>query len=116
MSTTTQRLSSLLVATLFIVLLALMATFGVRSAAAQGPPVGGCPPGYTLETVEFVVAGAGLEEPDPSMDPNGDGNTCLKLVAGKARGVPFHSPDSGTGPPAEGDGVRATWHDNVRPL
>ena len=40
---TTQRLSSLLVATLFIVLLALMATFGVRSAAAA-QPVGGCPP------------------------------------------------------------------------
>ena len=35
---TTQRRSSLLVATLFIVLLALMATFGVRSAEAQGPP------------------------------------------------------------------------------
>ena len=36
---TTQRLSSLLVTTLFFVLIALMATFGVRSAdAAQGPP------------------------------------------------------------------------------
>ena len=94
---TTQRLSSLLVATLFIVLLALMATFGVRSAAAQeGPPVGGCPPGYQLVTVEVVLAGAGLEEPDPSMDPNGDGLTCLKIL------------DTGSG-------TRATWHDNVIP-
>ena len=54
MSTTTQRLSSLLVATMFIVLLALMATFGVRSAdAAQ--PVGECPTGYELVTVKYVV-------------------------------------------------------------
>jgi hypothetical protein len=59
----------LLVATLFIVVLALMATFGVRSADAA-PPVGECPPGYDLVTVEFVLEGAGLEEPDPSMDPN----------------------------------------------
>ena len=101
---TTQRLSSLLVATMFIVLLALMATFGVRSAEAQGPPdqaqgppVGGCPPGYQLVTVEVVLAGAGLEEPDPSMDPNGDGFTCLKIL------------DTGSG-------TRATWHDNVTPL
>jgi len=37
MSTTTQRLCSLLVATMFIVVLALMATFGVRSADAAQP-------------------------------------------------------------------------------
>ena len=62
MSTTTQRLSSLLVATLFVVLLALMATFDVRSAnAAQ--PVGGCPTGYELVTVKFVLKGANLELP-----------------------------------------------------
>ena len=73
-TTTTQRLSSLLVATLFIVVLALMATFGVRSAdAAQ--PVGECPASYEpgLVTVKFVLKGANLDEPDPSMDPNGDG-------------------------------------------
>jgi hypothetical protein len=93
-TTTTQRLSSLLVATLFIVVLALMATFGVRSAdAAQ--PVGECPASYEpgLVTVKFVLKGAGLDEPDPSMDPNGDGYTCLKLL------------DTGSG-------TRATWHDN----
>src|SRR5215212_8853252 len=96
---TTQRRSSLLVATMFIVLLALMATFGVRSADAQGPPVGGCPASYEpgLVPVEVVLAGAGLEEPDPSMDPNGDGYTCLKIL---------HT----------GSGTRATWHDNVTPL
>ena len=93
MSTTTQRFSSLLVATLFIVLLALMGTFGVRSAdAAQ--PVGGCPPGYELVTVKYVVKNAPLEEPDPSMDGNGDGYTCLKIL------------DTGSG-------TRATWHDNT---
>ena len=95
---TTQRLSGLLVATMFIVLLALMATFGVRSAdaAPQGPPVGGCPASFEpgLVPVEVVLEGAGLEEPDASMDPNGDGLTCLKLL------------DTGSG-------TRATWHDNV---
>ena len=103
---TTQRLSRLLVATMFFVLIALMATFGVRSAdaqgpppQAQGPPIGGCPASYEpgLVPVEVVLAGAGLEEPDASMDPNGDGLTCLKLL---------HT----------GSGTRATWHDNVTPL
>ena len=87
MSTTVQRLSRLLVAKMFFVLIALMATFGVRSAdaaqgpppQAQGPPVGGCPASYEpgLVDVEVVLAGAGLTQPDPSMDPNGDGWTCL---------------------------------------
>jgi hypothetical protein len=97
MSTTTWRLTSLLVATMVLVLIALMATFGVRSADAQeGPPVGGCPESYEpgLVPVAVVLAGAGLEEPDPSMDPNGDGFTCLKLID-------------------TGQGTRATWHDNV---
>ncbi len=97
MSTTTRRLSSLLVATMVLVLIALMATFGVRSADAQeGPPVGGCPASYEpgLVPVEVVLAGAGLEEPDPSMDPNADGLTCLKLID-------------------TGQGTRASWHDNV---
>jgi hypothetical protein len=97
MSTTTKGLSIWLVATMFIVLIALMATFGVRSAdAAEGPPVGGCPASFEpgLVPVDVVLAGAGLEEPDASMDPNGDGYTCLKLL------------DTGAG-------TRATWHDNV---
>ena len=81
---------------------ALMAVMVASSAAAQGPPdqaqgppVGGCPASYEpgLVRVEVVVAGAGLEEPDPSMDPNGDGYTCLKLLE-------------------TGSGTRATWHDN----
>jgi hypothetical protein len=91
---TTQRLSILLVATMFIVLIALVATVGVRSAdAAQ--PVGECPASYEpgLVTVKFVLKGAGLDEPDASMDHNGDGYTCLKLL------------DTGSG-------TRATWHDN----
>ena len=93
MSTTTRRLSLLLVATMFIVLLALMATFGVRSAdAAQ--PVGECPTGFELVTVKYVLKGAALDEPDASMDKNGDGYTCLKLL------------DTGAG-------TRATWHDNT---
>ncbi len=82
---------------------ALMAVMAASSAAAQGPPdqaqgppVGGCPASYEpgLVPVEVVLAGAGLEEPDPSMDPNGDGYTCLKLID-------------------TGQGTRATWHDNV---
>ena len=93
MSTTTQRLSSLLVATMFIVVLALVVTFGVRSAEAA-QPVGECPTGYELVTVKFVLKGTGLEEPDPSMDGNGDGYTCLKIL------------DTGSG-------TRATWHDNT---
>jgi hypothetical protein len=75
---------------------ALMAVMAASSAAAQGPPVGGCPASFEpgLVPVEVVLAGAGLEDPDPSMDPNGDGYTCLKLL------------DTGSG-------TRATWHDNV---
>jgi hypothetical protein len=87
---------------LVLAVAALMAVMVASSAAAQGPPdqaqgppVGGCPPGYTLETVDFVVAHVGQE--DPSMDPNGDGYTCLKLLP-------------------TGAGLRATWHDNVTPL
>jgi hypothetical protein len=84
---------------------ALMAVMAASSAAAQGPPdqaqgppVGGCPASYEpgLVPVEVVLAGAGLEEPDPSMDPNADGFTCLKIL------------DTGSG-------TRATWHDNVIP-
>ena len=86
----------MLLATVALIMAAMMVAMAAPTfAAAQGPPVGSsCPPGYTLETVEFVVAGAGLAEPDPSMDPNGDGLTCLKLI---------HT----------GQGTRATWHDNV---
>ena len=64
--------------------------------AAAGPPIGGCPASFEpgLVPVEVVLAGAGLEEPDASMDPNGDGQTCLKLLD-------------------TGQGTRATWHDNV---
>ncbi len=75
---------------------ALMAVMAASSAAAQGPPVGGCPESYDpgLVTDEFVLAGTGLKEPDPSMDPNRDGLTCLKLL------------DTGSG-------TRASWLDNV---
>lgn len=81
---------------LVLAVAALMAVMAANSAAAQGPPVGGCPASYEpgLVPVEAVLAGAGLEEPDASMDPNGDGQTCLKLL------------DTGSG-------TRATWHDNV---
>ena len=90
---------------------ALMAVMAASSAAAQGPPeqaqgppVGGCPASFEpgLVTVEYVLAGAGLEEPDPSMDRNADGLTCLKLID--------------TGKVIDGVQVtRATWHDNVIP-
>jgi hypothetical protein len=90
---------------------ALMAVMAASTAAAaqgppdqaQGPPVGGCPASFDFEgagftnglvTVEFVLRGAPLEEADASMDPNGDGLTCLKLLD-------------------TGQGTRATWHDNV---
>ena len=85
---------------------ALMAVMAASSAAAQGPPdqaqgppVGGCPASYEpgLVPVSVVLEGAGLDEPDASMDPNGDGFTCLKIL------------DTGSG-------TRATWHDNVTPL
>jgi hypothetical protein len=70
--------------------------------ASAAPPVRGCPPGFDRVSVAFVVAGAGLDAPDPSMDPNGDGFTCLKLIP--------------TGKPASGGTVtRASWHDNTFP-
>ncbi len=78
--------------------LALTAVMAMGMAApamaAAGPPVGGCPANHNLVPVDVVLAGAGLSEPDPSMDPNGDEMTCLKLL------------DTGSG-------TRATWHDNV---
>jgi hypothetical protein len=72
---------------------AFITATGTASAA---PPVGSCPPGFTLQTVAFVVHGAGLTEPDPSMDPNGNGYTCLKLINAGANGA-----------------IRASWHDDV---
>ena len=80
---------------------ALMAVMAASAAAAHppqaaGPPIGECPASYEpgLVPVEVVLAGAGLEDPDPSMDPNGDDLTCLKLLP-------------------TGSGTRATWHDNA---
>jgi hypothetical protein len=85
---------------------ALMAVMAAGSAAAQegppdqaqGPPVGGCPANHQLVTVEFLISHTDppLTEPDPSMDPNGDGLTCIKLLP-------------------TGQGTRVTWHDNVIP-
>jgi hypothetical protein len=86
---------------LALVVAALMAVMAASTAAAApapdaGPPVGGCPASFEpgRVPVEDVLAGAGLDVPDPSMDPNGDELTCLKLL---------HT----------GSGTRATWHDNV---
>jgi hypothetical protein len=80
---------------------ALMAVMAASAAAAApqqaaGPPVGGCPASFEpgLVPVAVVLEGADLEEPDPSMDPNRDEFTCLKLID-------------------TGQGTRATWHDNV---
>ena len=89
-------LLAMAVASLMAVMVASSAAAQGPPVQAQGPPVGGCPASYEpgLVPVEVVLAGAGLEEPDPSMDPNGDGMTCLKLL------------DTGSG-------TRATWHDNV---
>jgi hypothetical protein len=78
----------LLVLSLTAIMAAVMAA---PAMAAQ--PVGGCPTGYDLVTVKYVLKGAGLDSPDPSMDVNNDGYTCLKLL------------DTGSG-------TRATWHDN----
>ena len=104
MSTTTQRLSILLVATMFFVLIALVATFGVRSADAATPQdagaaIGACPPSfpnvdvpradpslpdahfglvpvdYALEILRLNLDSPGVE----SMDGNNDGFTCTKL-------------------------------------
>jgi hypothetical protein len=84
------RLSRLGAATISLLLPVLLAAAGNQSAAAA-QPVGACPDNYQLVTVKYVLKGAGLEEPDPSMDQNGDGYTCLLIVAG---------------------GKRASWHDN----
>ena len=88
----------LLVLTVGLVMTAMAGVVAMPAFAqvAQGPPVGGCPRGFDLVTVEFVLEGAGLEELDPSMDRNADELTCLKLL------------DTGAG-------TRATWHDNVVP-
>ena len=112
MSTTTKRLSILLVATIFIVLIALMAMFGVRSADAATPqdagaPIGACPPSfpnvdvpradpslppahfglvpvdYALDLLRLDLDAPGVE----SIDVNNDGLTCLKLNPSGTRAV-----------------------------
>ena len=92
-------LLAMAVASLMAVMVASSAAAQGPPDQAQGPPVGGCPASYEpgLVPVSVVLEGAGLDEPDASMDPNGDGFTCLKLL------------DTGSG-------TRATWHDNVTPL
>ena len=117
MSTTTQRLSSLLVATLFIVVLALMATFGVRSAEAAGP-VGGCPPSFKQEPGHKFGGLTNLNDPNysgpplealgPSADGNNDGYTCFNFVA-----------DDPGYPKVNDQGQelnRLVWVDNTYPL
>jgi hypothetical protein len=68
-----------------------------RAPSKCHKPVGGCRTDYQLVNVDYVVKGAGLDSPDPSMDHNGDGCTCLT----------FRDTGSGT---------RVTWHDNTTPL
>jgi hypothetical protein len=117
MSTTTQRLSILLVATMFIVLLALMVTFGVRSAEAAGP-IGGCPPSFKLEAGHKFGGLTNLNDPSytgpplsvlgPSADGNKDGYTCFNFVA-----------DDPGYPKVNDEGVpynRLVWVDNHFPL
>jgi hypothetical protein len=89
---TTRRFS---LAVLAAVLISLASITPVRPASAATSE-GACPSGYELVTVKYVLKNAGLSAPDPSMDVNGDGLTCLKLL------------DTGSG-------TRATWHDNVLP-
>jgi hypothetical protein len=45
--------------------------------ASAAAPVGGCPPGFKLFPVSQLPPGSGT----PSFDHNGDGSTCLKLIA-----------------------------------
>ena len=77
---------------LVLSLTAVMAAVTAAPAMAA-QPVGGCPPDYDVVTVKYVLKNAPLDEPDPSMDVNNDGYTCLKLLP-------------------TGSGTRATWHDN----
>jgi hypothetical protein len=80
-------------------LLALTAVGGASAASAAprgAPPVGVCNTGFDLVSVQFILDNTPLTEPDPSMDRNGDGQTCLKLLS-------------------TGSGTRAAWHDNVIP-
>lgn len=43
-------------------------------------PIGGCPPGFDLVCVGYLLAHASSAAGDPSVDGNGDRNTCLKLI------------------------------------
>jgi hypothetical protein len=83
---------------------AIMAVMAASPAVAQGEPVGSCPPGYTLFTVEEVHEHVADPNGEPSWDPNGDGYTCVKFIANKAQG----------GPPSEGQRVAIV--DNSKPL
>jgi hypothetical protein len=83
---------------------ALMAVMAASSAAAQGEPVGSCPPDFNLFTVEFVLEHVQDPTGVPSWDGNGDEYTCVKFIANDAQG----------GPP--GEGQRVAIVDNNRPL
>jgi hypothetical protein len=62
---------------------ALMAVMAASSAAAQGEPVGSCPPDFNLFTVAEVLEHVDPDTPgQQSWDGNGDGYTCVKFIAG----------------------------------
>ena len=95
----------MLSATVALVMAAMtVAMLAPTFAAAQGGPVGSCPPDFQLFTVAFVHEHVGNPPGVQSWDPNGDGYTCVKFIANDAQG----------GPP--GESQRVSIVDNSRPL
>jgi hypothetical protein len=60
-----------------VLLLGLLAAV---PASAQGAPIGGCPPSFQLVTVAFLLEHAPGLANDPSIDVNGDKQTCIHLI------------------------------------
>jgi hypothetical protein len=62
----------------FLCLLVLLFVASVSPVAADGKPIGDCPPGFTFKLVsELNLGGAsGIA----SLDGNGDGWTCMKRL------------------------------------
>lgn len=64
---------------------AFAGSLAFAAPALAEPPVGGCPPNFFLYPVSKLPPTSGAE----SVDVNGDGYTCVQLIATDAQGTPL---------------------------
>ncbi len=82
-----------------VVLFLLGGLLAAAPASAQGAPIGGCPAGFDLGL--FPVASLPDTAGFQSVDVNGDGWTCVNLIAlNNPRGIRFAAVDNVSSVPA----------------